>query len=60
MIKVNEFKYMTDLNSFIVNNNITRSQIISIESFYDRANTTWGVELYKLYYFVSSIPGDDK
>jgi len=60
MIKKAVFSDLKELNNYIVNNSILKSNIISINSFFDKRNTDWGVILIQMFYFEPSILGDDQ
>ena len=59
MIHSEQCNTMEKLNNFIVNNSITRSQIISISISYEKGNPEWG-GWYTLFYFIPSIIGDNE
>ena len=60
MIYEKHFINIQDLNNFVVNENILRSEILSIQAVYDRGNQDWGIVNYILFYFKPSILGDDQ
>ena len=60
MIKEFTFNTMKNLNNYIVNNSITRSNIVNIQAVYDRGNTDWGIQHWVLFIHEPSILGDSE
>jgi len=60
VIKQRLSKDLNGINNFIVNESITRTQIINIETIYERGNPDWGVKAYRMFYFEPSVLGDDQ
>ena len=50
MIKQERFEKLSSLNNFLKNSEVTKSNIINIQKFYDRGNTDWNY-FYILFYY---------